>query len=137
MNIRPLNPFNPHHTHIVVSCVVQSTLDYGDLDADARLLVWQSHQGKWAVATTDDGAIAGIVCVVNLHDRDNDALLWLEVLPHYRRNGIGTALLLWAQAQTQRELVIKSVSGAFPFYQHVGIGTVALSSSTSSFVRGT
>jgi GNAT superfamily N-acetyltransferase len=68
------------------------------------------------VAVNEQGFAAGIVCVVGLSDKDNDALLWLEVLPQYRGQGIGKALLLWAKGQTRDDLVIKSVPTAAGFY---------------------
>lgn len=123
MNIMPLRQNNPQHTRIVLSLLIHSTLDYGerDMDQDVRLLAWHAGQGKWAAALPNRHDVAGIVCVVHLSDSDQDALLWLEVLPRYRRRGYGRALLRWAQTQTVQPLVIKSVPGAVGFYQHTGL----------------
>ncbi len=121
MNIIPLDPTNIHHTHIVLSFVVQSTLDYGDLDADARLLTWQNCEGTWAAAVSDSGNAVGIVCVVSLCDTSDDALFWLEILPQYQNQGVGNILLTWAQAQAQRPLHIQSVPSAVGFYQQAGM----------------
>lgn len=97
MPLTTLNPFNPQHARIVLSLVVQSTLDYGEMDADPRLDAWQQGQGRWAIAVTDQGHVAGIACTVCLDDQEANALLWLEVLPQYRRQGFGRALLAWAR----------------------------------------
>ncbi len=121
MKVIPLHQTNRHHTDIVLSMVVQSKLDYGDIDADVRLLSWQNCVGRWAVATNDRGKVVGIVCVVDLSDDDQDALLWLEVLPQEQRQGVGDMLFVWARAQTQRDLVIKSVASAKGFYQRYGV----------------
>lgn len=121
MKVVPLQQTNRHHTDIVLSMVVQSTLDYGDIDADVRLLSWQNCVGRWAVATNDSGRVVGIVCVVDLNDDEKDALLWLEVLPQEQHKGVGDMLFAWARTQTQRDLVIKSVASARGFYQRYGV----------------
>lgn len=126
MPLTTLNPLNPQHAHIVLAMAVQSTLDYGNMDADPRLTAWQQGQGRWAVAVTDQGTIAGIACVVRLDDQDADALLWLEVLPQYRNQGYGRALLAWAREQRPDALVIQSVSSASGFYVHCGIPTAPI-----------
>lgn len=115
--ILPLNPNNRYHTHLVLSLVVESRLDYGDLDTDPRLLAWLNYEGRWAVALADDRRVAGIVCLVSLSDEPGDALLWLEVLPQYQHQGRGSALLNWAKEQSQQSLVIKSVTSAVDFYR--------------------
>lgn len=120
MKIVQLNHTNPHHTHIILSLLVQSTLDYGDMDRDPRLSAWQRGQGRWAVVVNAQGCVMGIVSVVSLSDSEGDALLWLEVLPHYRKRGMGRALLSWARGQTRQNLVIKSVPTAAGFYLHCG-----------------
>jgi GNAT superfamily N-acetyltransferase len=97
MNIIPLNLTNQHHTQVVLSLVVQSTLDYGDLDTDARLLAWQHHQGQWIVAANDEGDIIGIACVVGLSDGKGNSLLWVEATPPYQHQGIEHELLTWMQ----------------------------------------
>ncbi|NJN66693.1 MAG: GNAT family N-acetyltransferase [Chloroflexaceae bacterium] len=124
-NILPLDHTNPLHTRIVLSLVLQSTLDYGQLDSDIRLLTWQAHQGQWAVAVREGGVVAGIVCVVPLSDGPSPGLLWLEVLPRFQRQGVGTALLSWAGARTRRTLVVRSVPSATEFYRRAGARVAA------------
>jgi GNAT superfamily N-acetyltransferase len=104
----------------------QSTLDYGEMDADPRLDAWQQGQGRWAIAVNDQGHVAGIACTVCLDDQEANALLWLEVLPQYRRQGYGRALLAWAREQEPDALVIKSVGSAVGFYNHCGIPTAPI-----------
>lgn len=123
MKIVSLKPGKPQHTRIVLSMVVQSKLDYGDMDEDARLLAWHTRQGRWAVAVHKNGDIAGIACVVRLSDTGEDALLWLEVLPPYQRQGMGEALLDWAHTQARHRLSIHSVPSAEGFYQRAGVRT--------------
>jgi GNAT superfamily N-acetyltransferase len=120
MNIVMLNPTSKEHTHIVLGMIINSDLDYGDLDTDARLLTWQQQQGTWATALNDYGEVVGIACIVSLSDIAGDALLWLEVLPAYRRQGYGRALLTWVYHHAQDALMIKSIPGATGFYEHVG-----------------
>lgn len=121
MRIIKLDPTNSMHTRIVLAMVLDSSLDYGDLDTDPRLLCWINAQGQWGIAIADSGAVAGIACVVSLCDTNGDALLWLEVLPEHQRQGNGTALLTWAQSQARQPLLIKSVAGATGFYEHAGV----------------
>ncbi len=121
MYIVPLDPMSETHTHIVLSMVIHSELDYGELDSDARLVAWQKHQGVWGVAVNEQGSAMGIACVVHLSDTGDDALLWLEVLPTYRRLGVGQALLRWVYRQIPHPLVIHSTPSAAPFYEHIGV----------------
>lgn len=121
MHIVPLHPASQQHTRIVLALVVQSLLDYGDIDMDPRLLVWINCQGCWAVAVADNKEVAGIVCTVHLNDSQRDALLWIEVLPHYQGQGFGKALLAWAQAQTAQPLLVRSVASAIGFYERAGV----------------
>jgi GNAT superfamily N-acetyltransferase len=118
MNVVPLNANNPQHTRVVLALLVQSTLDYGDMDGDIRLNAWRNHQGYWAAAVDAQGYVAGIVCVMNLSDTAHHGLLWLEVLPKYQQCGVGKALLRWAQGQSHQALVIRSVPRAAGFYAH-------------------
>ncbi|NJP04395.1 MAG: GNAT family N-acetyltransferase [Chloroflexaceae bacterium] len=119
MQVIPLSLTSSHHTSLVVSLVVQSMLDYGDIDHDARLLAWYQRQGAWAVAVNQQRLITGIVAVVKLSDMDRDALFWLEVRPDYRQRGYGRALLNWANQHARQPLVIRSVVGAYPFYERL------------------
>jgi GNAT superfamily N-acetyltransferase len=121
MNILTLDYNNTHHTHLVLSFVLQSDLDYGDLDEDIRLLTWSQHQGVWAVVVNEQNIVVGIVCIVSLSDVAGNAMLWLEVLPRFRRKGYGRALVTWGQKQSQRSMIIKSVPSAVNFYRHVGV----------------
>lgn len=119
MNMIPLQFHNSHHTRIVLSFILQSELDYGNLDNDTRLAVWNQRHGKWAIALSDLGIVTGIVCVVPLSDHVEDGLLWIEVLPSFRRKGFGKALLTWATQHSyhqQYPLFIKSVPSAEAFY---------------------
>jgi GNAT superfamily N-acetyltransferase len=119
MHIIPLEHTNPQHTRAVVALVLQSTLDYGSLEADPRLLLWRAGGGRWAAAVGSDGVLQGIVVVVALDDQPADCLLWLEVLPSAQRQGIGTALLRWAQAAARQPLVLHSVASARTFYERL------------------
>jgi GNAT superfamily N-acetyltransferase len=121
MKVIPLQQQDSRHTHVVLSFVVQSLLDYGDIDNDVRLLSWNNNEGQWAVAIDDQGHAMGIVCVVRLSDRQQQALLWLEVLPQYQEQGIGSKLLAWAQTQAGTSMIVKSVPSANGFYQHAGV----------------
>lgn len=120
IRILPLKPGNLIHTRAILSMVIQSVLDYGDMDSDTRLLAWKSGQGQWAGAFSETGRIVGVVCVVPLDDGVSSGLLWLEVLPAHQRQGIGTALFVWAQERARGNLVIKEVPSASGFYQQVG-----------------
>jgi GNAT superfamily N-acetyltransferase len=119
--IVPLTPTERTHARVVLALVVQSCLDDGDLDADPRLLAWQRGEGHWAVALTDQGAAAGIACVVRLDETGRPALLWLEVLPEHQRQGYGSALLEWAGQQADSPLVIRSTGSALGFYRQHGL----------------
>lgn len=118
MHIIPLDPHNPQHTAIVAALVLQSTLDYGNLEDDPRLLAWSQQTGRWAVAAASDtGAVLGIACVVALDDQPADGLLWLEVLPAHQGHGVGSALLDWARSVARPVLVIHSTASARKFYE--------------------
>jgi GNAT superfamily N-acetyltransferase len=119
MHIIPLEQNNPQHTRAVVALVLHSTLDYGSLEADPRLLLWRTSGGRWAAAIDDGGALLGIAAVVALDDQPADCLLWLEVLPAAQRQGIGTALLHWAQVAARQPLVLHSVASARAFYERL------------------
>jgi GNAT superfamily N-acetyltransferase len=121
MKVIPLHQTDSRHTHVVLSFVVQSTLDFGDIDNDVRLLSWNNNEGRWAAAIDDHGQVMGIVCVVSLSDLQQEALLWLEVLPQYQDQGIGSMLLSWAQAQAKTPMIIKSVASAIGFYHQAGV----------------
>lgn len=124
MELLMLDCTNPHHTRLVLSFIVQSELDYGDLDDDMRLLAWNQRQGLWVVVVNDQGQAVGIACTVSLSDIEGDALLWLEVLPRFRNRGYGRSLVSWMQQHTCRRLVIKSVPGASGFYRHIGVSVM-------------
>lgn len=110
---------NPQHTRIVLALLLQSTLDYGE--QDARLAAWEQGEGRWAVAVSERGMVQGIAVLVPLDDVGRDGLLWLEVLPRYQRQGIGRALVQWAQAQSGGPLEVRPVRSAAAFYNRCGL----------------
>lgn len=121
VHILPLNHTNPEHIQFMLSMVVQSVLDYGTIDSDGRLFLWNNGQGVWAAALDETRRCVGIVCIVHVDDHDYDALFWLEVLPTHRRLGIGTQLFMWAQRQARTPLIVRSVPSARGFYQQLGV----------------
>jgi GNAT superfamily N-acetyltransferase len=108
-------------TPLLARFVLASDLEYPNDDGqDGRLSCWLRGEGQWAVAHFD-GQPAGIVCVVTLDDTaycGERCLYWLEVLPSFRGQGVGRALLRWAASQAEDELlVIKAVPSARLFYR--------------------
>jgi GNAT superfamily N-acetyltransferase len=101
--------------------VLESELEYPCSDEeDGRLACWQGGEGLWAVAAVNN-QVAGIACVVRLEDEPYAGyrcLYWIEVLRPFRRQGVGAALLRWAEAQADNcPLLIRSVPAAAPFYR--------------------
>jgi GNAT superfamily N-acetyltransferase len=105
--------------------VLESELEYPCSDnQDGRLACWLRGEGQWAVASVNNRP-AGIACVVTLEDESYTGyrcLYWIEVLRLFRRQGVGTTLLRWAEAQVDGcPLLIRSVPTAAPFYRrHLG-----------------
>lgn len=113
MMLTALSPANPAHTRVVLSFVVQSCLDFGSIDNDARLVAWKQGRGEWAVSLAD-GKPVGIAWYYA------GELVWLEVLPAHQGQGHGTALLEWAAQRTPR-LRICPTEQARGFYQRKGL----------------
>ena len=106
---------------LIAHFVLESELEYPPSDEqDGRLACWLSGEGQWAVACVNNQP-TGIACVVTLEDEPYAGyrcLYWIEVLPAFRRQGVGAALLRWAQAQVDGcPLLIRSVPTAAPFYR--------------------
>lgn len=111
---------------LLARLVLLSDLVYPSVDEqDGRLACWLTGEGQWAVASVNNQP-AGIACVVTLEDGPYTGyrcLYWIEVLLPFRRQGVGTALLRWAEAQVDGcPLVIRSVPTAAPFYhRHLAV----------------
>lgn len=103
---------------IIAHFVATSVLDYPSVgDVDARLDTWARGDGRWAIAFHERHPV-GIASIVTLDDgfyAGWDCLLWLEVLPEARSQGIGRALLRWTIEHSER-LIISATPGAAPFY---------------------
>lgn len=111
-----LQPGDLAYRTLIAHLVLGSDLLYDAVDGlDERLYRWANGLGQWAIAVCN-GKVAGVAAIVSV-DTDRTCLFWIEVLPHFRGQGIGAMLVDWARSHTSRSLTIASVETAVPFYQ--------------------